>query len=620
MNIEDYAERQRLEASAKAKRIAQKKSDRAQFYSGGGVFSAGESSQPATTGSNGSIRAGQPTPVLRAGGIVQYDTPSRSQPEEPLIPVIQKGEVAVLATVQNDGWQLWLGGIHKPKLIMDGLATEPSATLEMIGKKEWMISIRWVQVPGNFNSTAIAMRYSDSSRDWEITDDPRAGLVNYYGNGFWSCSQPLLYPRFFSNPSDYWEIVEENPYPNLSQLPIGLATVGTNLCHPQIGGQNSTIAVAYCEERVFQNGALSATNTGGSNYTGFKQNPNIPIDWSGINLHKNERDYIGEWEGNAQGPGFLGVGGAGCFPVGSGLVEGTEFIPNLKTFYEDILESQLITQSYTVSAANGVISVSSGTHEISYSYRSRYNFSSGGVSRQINYRGECREYVSPSSFLHSIGFEIITEWPLIPPSTSTSPSTATAELINAFQVAPTITKTFGFTTVPAPSTNSFTQQLQTQAEYYYPLKSFFGGSTYAKYAQTGLANISTAGKLPSFVSGSTNPFSYYLLFNNIEYRLVNTLDDFAQNYNSTWLEEAGVPYPVGYQAKYQELPSNAINNDKNNIFKNDVTFDIYKYNPSFVSGEITYEISEKRIAEKKALNMKSIGVTAKVVAVKWWVG
>jgi hypothetical protein len=115
MDIEERASQQRDNAKAKAARIAQRRNDAA-FWDGTGATPVGQGSIPATTGSNGPLRAGQSVPLLQAGGIMQVDTFSRSQPDEPLNPVITTYPFKTLLWVAATK-TLHLGGDRKTQLL-----------------------------------------------------------------------------------------------------------------------------------------------------------------------------------------------------------------------------------------------------------------------------------------------------------------------------------------------------------------------------------------------------------------------------------------------------------------------------------------------------------------------
>lgn len=114
--IEDLAARQRLEAAAATQRRAKRQSDAA-FWDGQGASNSGGNSIPVTTGSNGPLRLGQSTPLLRSGGSAQIDAFSAMRSDEPLIPLPPKTYYKQLALV-NLGGQLKLY-VRSPKAILE---------------------------------------------------------------------------------------------------------------------------------------------------------------------------------------------------------------------------------------------------------------------------------------------------------------------------------------------------------------------------------------------------------------------------------------------------------------------------------------------------------------------
>jgi hypothetical protein len=180
LDISDYARRQRLEAAAKAKRIAQRQRDRAQFYSNNGVAGSGEATQPATTGSNGPLRAGQPTPVLRAGGMVQYDAPSRSEPEEQLIPLSRDYPFKTLLLVDNN--KIYLGGDRAPLRITPPLQpfTFTGQLVNSGGTSGWGMS--WLDM--TFSPDKIRFLLPSGERQLSIFDSVQPIGQNYWINRF----------------------------------------------------------------------------------------------------------------------------------------------------------------------------------------------------------------------------------------------------------------------------------------------------------------------------------------------------------------------------------------------------------------------------------------------------
>lgn len=134
--IEDLAARQRSEAAAAIQRRAKRQGDAA-FWDGQGASNSGGNSIPVTTGSNGPLRLGQPTPLIQGGGSAQIDTFSAMRSVEPLIPVIQGLPFKTLAITPDQ--KLWLGGDRAP--IEIATPTPPSTVVQLVNQgKSWAAS------------------------------------------------------------------------------------------------------------------------------------------------------------------------------------------------------------------------------------------------------------------------------------------------------------------------------------------------------------------------------------------------------------------------------------------------------------------------------------------------
>lgn len=623
MSIEDYAARQRAEAAAKAKRLAQKQSDRAQFFMprtaaspDGGVFSAGESTQPATTGSNGPIRAGQPTPVLRAGGMVQYDVPSRSEPEEPLNPVQPRGDVAILARKKRpDGlYQFWLGGLTiSPKLIIDAIPGEPGATLELLGPglKDWVVALKW----GQRATATIAMRYGKQNRDagredWTLTS-PVCDYLSYYGQGWWS-SGALNYR---------WGTFAEQtstPFPDIGARAPGFGELVESGYHLPSGG-DVTYKLEYWENIAIV-GPATATAYGYRQQQGFDPAagflPGFPYSYTGTNRLFEDTRVQNDWIGEAQGPGSLEnpEGGDSCV-LGGPVLTGVAKRPKFVDQFRQTTEIRLETQSYSFSAYRGEIQASVGSHNMLKTLSYEQIPRSGGGRKQFGYRAACREYDSPPVYIWSIRGDGTSEvWPIVPTVINQSNNPLSAAYSNVLAISPTLTKTYRFNAINADQNNG-----TATTDYYFPraLIAAGDGISYNKSSQSGAATIAaTYGSQPHFDAADTT-YKSFLIYKGQEVELTSGLN----TYRSVWRDLPASPYPIRFEVEfppYPRLPNGNLDLDALDIFKRNIRFIINKYTGNIANQKLAFN---KQVEPKKriAFSMKSLGsVNTSVVDIKYW--
>jgi hypothetical protein len=203
MNLESLSAAQRAEATAATARRAQTRQDQAQFFGSGGINAAGGETIPATTLSNGPVRAGQPVPMLQAGGSVEYDTVSRSEPEEPLIPLLKRGNIKVCLQVSlaNGDVQFWLGGDRiTPVLITTVLASDARTVLECEfeatgpQKNDWIFAIK--------TASSAGPRLQTFAGDGSTTDsgiNSKVEAMSYKGAKFWATE--AIAQNFIANPN-----------------------------------------------------------------------------------------------------------------------------------------------------------------------------------------------------------------------------------------------------------------------------------------------------------------------------------------------------------------------------------------------------------------------------------
>ena len=205
MDIEDLAQRQRLESAAKAKRLAQRR-DEVAFWDGSAATLGDQNALPTTVSSNGPLRSGQSVHLQRSGGINQADTFSRTEQFESVPVRIQAGNVKVCLRVSVSrgagiapNIQYWLGGDRKtPIKLFDmsefsGATDVASAIFESTGagKNDWILSLRLSGFP------AVEDRLYSINGAGEIVDSGwaakwRRAIV--LGQSFWTV--PPIIPTF----------------------------------------------------------------------------------------------------------------------------------------------------------------------------------------------------------------------------------------------------------------------------------------------------------------------------------------------------------------------------------------------------------------------------------------
>ena len=197
MDIEDLAQRQRLESAAKAKRLAQRR-DEVAFWDGSAATLGDENALPTSVSSNGPLRSGQNVRLLQSTGINQADTFSRTDQSESLPIPTAIGNVKVCLRVKVSrgagiapNIQYWLGGDRKtPIKLFDmsefsGATDVASAVFEATGsgKDDWILSLRLSGFP------AVEDRLYSINGAGEIVDSGwaakwRRAIV--LGQSFWT--------------------------------------------------------------------------------------------------------------------------------------------------------------------------------------------------------------------------------------------------------------------------------------------------------------------------------------------------------------------------------------------------------------------------------------------------
>jgi hypothetical protein len=596
-------ERDRLKALAKREKLDRRRQPYSAYY---GTDGATGQARVKPLGSEGvlevrSLSNSQPSMGQYGRGFgVGFDAGNVHKPEIEIF-AKPKGDVAVLARLRvADGtWQVWLGGDRKnPLLIADRLPSRPFATLELLGsgKDDWMVSLKY----GQGSQSTIGMRYGTQNsalnrEDWTITGS-LVSRLGYMGGGFWCTSEPIAYSI------DHYETTEFNQSIGVTAPVPGTATLVQIDCHDQVDGQNSTIAVPYCET-IYLDGDRTASHLGFDRKRGF--DPNYQIieghPFAGTNEFISEDLTTAEWEGEAQGSNFLGEPNIGCLLSDSPLT-GTSLLPRFKQRSDASSRLVLNTQSFSFSAYNGEITTEIGQHRMNQASTSSGHYANGGLKR-ADYIGQCTEFTT--GYFWTIGETYSEAWDAIPLTQESNATDFTASYSNNHRISPLISKPFQFSALGPEII-----QVESSSEYTYPFSSNSGGLfwTYGKRLLNGPSYIGNdAGTFPRYLPGSTNSFKQYLVYNGNEHEL----DADMQYDQTTWKQTAESEYPVGFKAEYNY----DIDTD-DNLLINDVKFDIFRYKATLIGGKLVYE--NEKISEKKAFAIKALGDTTEILDIKYW--
>ena len=218
MDIDDLAERQRLQSTAKAKRIAQRRTDVA-FWDGSAATLGDQNALPTTVSSNGPLRSGQNVRLLQSAGINQADTFSRTEQLE-IAPVrlSKEGNVKVCLSVfrPNGDIEYWIGGDRKTPILAYTLAVTENANVSLARFEstgdtpdKWILALKLNSKESTRGSRLIAIfgtaiTLPDNSTGTVLDSGWNKKYVNYgyYGNAFWSLPDPII-PSFALDTSNY---------------------------------------------------------------------------------------------------------------------------------------------------------------------------------------------------------------------------------------------------------------------------------------------------------------------------------------------------------------------------------------------------------------------------------
>ena len=612
MDIEDLAERQRLQSAAKAKRIAQRRTDVA-FWDGSAATLGDEKSLPTTVSSNGPLRSGQSVNLQRSGGINQADTFSRTEQLENFPVTKETRYVKILArkySFETGKYQLYLGGDRKtPLLILDNIPSYPLAYLDLTGKgkDDWIVGYSYA---GNGLHTIGVIRGKGDG--WEITD-PAAGFCQYKGYGFFGTNTIYAY-----DPEAYSVENQASPFPLGFEVGELGSTIFTNY-------HSFSDRFYYYENWNFV-GPRDVTKSGVSQSYEFNQlagglkklDPNISYDYTGTNTRFETRTLRGLYSGAVVGPGYIPLLGDTCKLNGedTGI---RAFCSNAK--YQQWAGTTIVrtldTQSYSFSAQNGAIQPSIGSHTIN---GNNVTLESSEVTPQTSsgsYAVRCQSFGSygAAHLVYALQ-DGPDNYPYEPPTGSRQNQTVTA-FSNAVKISPSLQKTNVFDVTETyhyfnNTGNSrdtiISEDHSGRALYYNGGVNIENGYVYNSSEITGQATFHTqygSTPFPQFYSNVINTNKSFLNWKGNDYELA-TASIFSTSFIS-WIDSDEDPYPNG-------LLANLANESSSDLFRinKDHVFNIDLLEGSIVNGKLAFASGQS--SKAKAYSLTSLGSNSTSVA------
>jgi hypothetical protein len=499
----------------------------------------------------------------------------------------REGDVKVLARAYNGStWEAWLGGDRTvPELIKSGLPINFEGYLDVTGNEQgdWIVALKW----GN----TIAVYYGNQTlgSNWEYSGD-YASILVYKRYGFWSQNQETAYRPANNNR---YAVYVDNP----NTIPP-LGTVERSGYHQQTGGQAGgslglgTVAVEYYENRFISGSRSVNWNNLVRNYYGFNFVP-YPIAFSGTNYYTERSSGASFWEGDVQGPGYLGPGGSPC-AEGSPDINGTEKHPVQKGNNTLSVDRQYSTQIYFSWAHGGNPQTNVGAESISFSSEQSQINSSGGGLKSLEFLGSCQLFTSGGR-LWTIDFlaSSATYWPLEDGSNSFSQTTPTYSYNCSVQISPTASKN-NFRTISNPDNSFFLWQYNEET--YSPIKTISNGYVYNKLVRGGTTGFdSTVG---ASGRGAIVSDKKYMNFNGNEFEITQDVN------NAVYTFGAGI-HPVGWTTG---IPANILE---------DSEVDVVEWVPT----SAIIPVWEDRPSIKKiALSMADAGQSVSTIEAKYYPG
>lgn len=579
MDIDELSARQSAQAKAAATRRAKKRGDRAAFWDNG-VFTAGAGSQPAESSSNGALRLGQSVPLVQSGGSSRVDTFSSAIVEEPYIPTRKRGEVTVLARIlRGSVIELWIGGDRRTPIKIKEFTSSPDyLELEKTGPglNDWLVAYKVTAT----NTIGIISGLDEEDASWELID-PRANLLQYRGNGFWTSPSVVTYNGAFQ---DTTTINPSGSEPEIQGI----------TCYSAIEGL-STIAVAYCEDYEIV-GTNPVVFNSGVTRSGFNTAAlaAVPLPFDGQNEESETTISTRGWEGPISGPGFMGPGGSTC-TLGSPDIIGTQTFPTYRRTDIEQKTRSLSTQAYSVSAYAGEILLNQGSDTYNYQEDLATVFPSGGEVRTQTLRGRCTAFEFFP--LWTIFIESTTFWPNIPGTPSDDPEIDFSLSVTVpRRVAPETDLTWIRTATGNEDAGTLT------AEEHEPDINFPSGYSYTRVIRSGSTTADQDG-LNIIPAGTATRFMSF------RGSLLQLQDPLSLQY--TYKDIASEDYPIATLV----FPTFG----GADIFESDKKYDVTEQTAELVSGRVAWTDGTTRERVASSMRRAADGATsAIVVRARYW--
>jgi hypothetical protein len=519
---------------------------------------------------------------MQAGGSSRVDTYSSAIVDEPYIPTRKRGEVTVLARiVRGSVIELWIGGDRRTPVKIKEFTSSPDyLELEKTGPgiNDWLVAYKVTAT----NTIGIISGLDEEDASWELID-PRATLLQYRGNGFWSSPSVVTYNGAFQDTT----IV--NPSGSEPQ-------VGGIPCYSEIAGL-STIAVAYCEDYEIV-GTNPVVFNSGVTRSGFNTAAlaAVPLPFAGQNEESETTISTRGWEGPISGPGFMGPGGSVC-TLGSSDIVGTQNFPTYRRTDVEQKTRSLSTQAYSVSAYAGEILLNQGSDTYSYQENLTTVFPSGGEIRSQTLIGRCTQFEFFPIWTILIDLSQTTFWPNLPGTPSDDPEIDFSLSVTVpRRVAPDIDLTWVRTATGNEDAGTLT------AEENEPDINFPSGYSYTRVIRSGSTTADQDG-LNVIPAGTATRFMSF------RGSLLQLQDPLSLQY--TYKDIASEDYPTA------TLVFPAFGGA--DIFQADKKYDVTEQTAELISGRVAWTDGTTRERVASSMRRAAEGATsAIVVRARYW--
>jgi hypothetical protein len=495
-------------------------------------------------------------------------------------PSLKRGDVTVLARVLRAGkTELWIGGDRKTPIKIKEFTSSPDyLELEKTGSgiNDWLVAYKVTAT----NTIGIISGLDEEDASWELID-PRATLLQYRGNGFWTSPSVVTYNGAFQDTTTI------NPSGSEPQIQ-GIT------CYSGIEGF-TTISVAYCEDYEIA-GTNPVVFNSGVTRSGFAPTAlaAVPLPFDGQNEESETTISTRGYEGPISGPGFMGPGGQVC-TLGSADIVGTQSLPTFRRTDVEQKTRTLSTQAYSVSAYAGEILLNQGTDSYSYQEDLTTVFPSGGELRTRTFSGQCSPFSTGP--IWTIFVSGSTFWPNIPGTPSDDPEIDFSLSVTVpRRVAPEIDLTWIRTATGNEDTGSLT------AEENEPDINFPSGYSYIRVIRSGSTTADQDG-LNLIPAGTVTLF---LSFRGSLYQLQNPL-----SLQFTYKDVASESYPVTTVA----VPAF----EGGDIFEGEKRYSVTESTAELISGKVEWTNSTTRERVASSMRRAANGATfANIVKARYW--